>query len=88
MTVLIEFKTDVFRTALSCFLTIRGYLGWSRFYLSGDSLLCTSVCVSLSEEWRARPRSGLVCVLVSVGLVVIGDSSMVGVMVMIVNQIG
>lgn len=24
MTVLIEFKTDVFRTALSCFLTIRG----------------------------------------------------------------
>lgn len=44
--------------------------------------------MSLSEEWRARPRSGLVCVLVSVGLVVIGDSSMVGVMVMIVNQIG
>lgn len=32
-----------------------------------------SVCVSLSEEWRARPRSGLVCVLVSVGLVVIVD---------------
>lgn len=48
MTVLIEFKTDVFRTALSCFLTIRGYLGWSRFYLSGDSFALPSVCVSLS----------------------------------------
>lgn len=72
MTVLIEFKTDVFRTALSCFLTIRGYLGWSRFYLSGDCCF-VSVCVSLSEEWRARTGPRLVCVLVSVELVVIVD---------------
>lgn len=59
MTVLIEFKTDVFRTALSCFLTIRGYLGWSRFYLSGDSLLCTSVCVSLSWRMASEATVGL-----------------------------
>ena len=29
--------------------------------------------MSLSEEWRARAWSGLVCVLVSIGLVVIVD---------------
>ena len=52
----------------------QGGLGWSRFYLSGDSLLCLGLCEPLLGEWRARPRSGLVCVLVSVGLVVIGDS--------------
>ena len=62
MIVLIEFKTDVFRTALSCFLTIRGYLGWSRFYLSGDSLpLHLGLREPLLGEWRVRPRSGLVC---------------------------
>lgn len=59
MTVLIEFKTDVFRTALSCFLTIRGYLGWSRFYLSGDFLLWLSVCVSLSWRMASEATVGL-----------------------------
>ena len=35
-----------------------------------------SVCVSLSEEWRARTWSGLVCVLVSIDFVslVMADS--------------
>ena len=63
-------------------------MGWSRFYLSGDSLLCTSVCVSLSwvngERGHARARF-VSCECSGPwtlgGLVVIGDSSMVGVMV-------
>ena len=48
MTVLIEFKTDVFRTALSCFLTIRGIWVGRDSILVVIPLLCTSVCVSLS----------------------------------------
>ena len=42
----------------------QGGLGWSRFYLSGDSLpLHLGLREPLLGEWRARPRSGLVCVL-------------------------
>ena len=29
----------------------RGW-GWSRFYLSGDSLLCLGLCEPLLGEWR------------------------------------
>ena len=54
-----------------------------------DSLLCLGLREPLSwvNGERGHGRAWFVT-LVSVGVVVIGDSSMVGVMVMIVNQIG
>ena len=67
----------------SVFWLSGGGLGWSRFYLSGDSF---ALHLGLREplSWvngeRGHGRAWFVT-LVSVGLVVIGDSSMVGVMV-------
>ena len=63
MTVLIEFKTDVFRTALSCFFDYRGGI-----WVGRDSKVLVwffafaSVCVSPSLGWMAskdRPTLGL-----------------------------